>query len=145
MSHARQQILDAAVTVLELGVTATVQSGRVWTLQEGELPIVGVYTNSEELSQDDGTFDAIGRSLELVCEVTAQGVDGATVNSSLNDVAVEIETVLGANRQMLGVLDIVPGAYDVEMSSEAETVTGKGVTTFDVMYRTAIGSPETII
>jgi thiamine biosynthesis protein ThiC len=145
MSHARQQIQDEAVSLLDVGVTATVQSERVWITQESELPIVGVYTNTEEMSQDDGTFTAIGRTLELVCELVVQGVDGATVNSSLNAIAVEVETVLGANREMLGVLDVVPQAWDVEQNTEGDTVTGKGVMVFEVLYRTAIGAPETII
>lgn len=142
--HARIQIENAMVAALQLGVTAMVQAGRIWVYQQDELPIVGVYTNSEADSQDDGTFDAISRELDLVCEVVAQGVDGTTVNQSLNDVAVEIETVLGANRQVLGILDCVPATWTVELNSEAETVTGKAVMEFAVLYRTAIGDPENI-
>jgi thiamine biosynthesis protein ThiC len=145
MSHARIQIQDALVAAMQLGVTATVNPGRIWIYQESELPIVGVYTASEEDSQDDGTFDAIGRTLDLVCEVVAQGVDGNTVNNALNDVAVEVETVLGVNREIVNVLDVMPESWEVDLSSEAETVTGKAVMTFTVLYRTAIGSPETII
>ena len=144
MAHARQQIQDAMVTALELGVTATVQAGRIWIYQESELPILGVYTNEEADSQDDGSFDAIGRTLELVCEAVAQGVDGNTVNNALNAIAVEVETVLGTQRTVLGILDCVPAAWSVELSSEAETVTGKALMGFEIDYRTAIGAPEVI-
>jgi hypothetical protein len=145
MSHARTQIQDAMVAALQLGVTATVQSGRIWTYQQAELPIVGVYTNEEAQEQDDGTFDVIGRTLELVCEAVAQGADGNAVVDSLNDIAVQVETVLGGERQVLGILDCIPAAWTVELSSEAETVTAKGLMGFEVLYRTAIGAPETII
>jgi hypothetical protein len=145
MSHARTQILDAMVAALQLGVTVTVQSGRIWTYQQNELPIVGVYTNEEAQDQDDGTFDAIGRTLELVVEAVAQGVDGNAVVDSLNVIAAEVETILGGERQVLGILDCIPAAWAVELSSEAETVTAKGLIGFEILYRTAIGAPGTII
>ena len=143
--HARQQIQDAMVTALQFAATVTVQAGRVWIYQPVELPIVGVYTNEEADSLDEGTFDAIGRELALVCELVAEGTDGDTVNSTLNAMASEVETILGTQRQVLGILDCVPGAYAVEMSSESENVKGKAIMEFTVLYRTAIGSPETII
>jgi hypothetical protein len=146
MSHARIQIQDAMVAALVTDVSlATVKAGRVWVYQSGELPVVGVYTNEEAQSLDDGSFDAIGRELELICEVVAQGVDGNTVDIALNAVAVQIEESLGDERHVLGILDCVPAAWSAEFSTEGETVTGKGVMGFSVLYRTAIGSPETII
>jgi hypothetical protein len=145
MSHARTQIQDAMVIALDAGVTATVQSGRVWTYQQEELPIVGVYANDEEQSVDDGSFDAIGRNLELVCEIVAQAIDGATVNDALNVVATEIETTLGSQRQALGIMDCTPATWTVEVNSEAETVTAKALMGFEVLYRTAIGTPEVIL
>ena len=148
MSHARTQIQDAMVSALGLGVSIPVQAGRVYTLQQPELPLVGVCTNEELMSLNDGdgaSFDAIGRELELICEVVAQGADGVTVNDSLNNVAVEIETTMGDERNVLGIIDCVPSAWSVEMSAEGETVTGKAIMGFNVLYRTAIGSPENII
>ena len=146
MSHARTQIQDAMDAALQTDVTlATVTAGRIWVYQQGELPVVGVYTNEEVDSLDEGTFDAIGRELELICEVVAQGVDGNTVDNTLNDIAVQVETALGLEREVLGILDCVPSAWAAELTTEGETVTGKGVMGFNVLYRTAIGSPETII
>jgi len=146
MSHARIEIQDAMVAALQPDVDlATVKAGRVWVYQPGELPVVGVYTNEEAQSLDEGTFDAIGRELELICEVVAQGVDGNTVDIALNAIAAQIETSLGDERHVLGILDCLPAAWSAEMTTEGDTITGKGVMSFSVLYRTAIGSPETII
>ena len=142
--HARQQIQDAMVTALQFTATVTVQAGRVWIYQPVELPIVGVYTNEEADSQDDGTFDAIGRELALVCEIVAEGTDGNTVDITLNDIASEVETILGAQRQVLGILDCIPTAWAVEMSTESENVKGKAIMEFTVLYRTEIGQPDVI-
>jgi hypothetical protein len=145
MSHARTQIKDAMVSALQLGMSVTVQPGRIWTYQESELPIVGVYDGEEAQEQDDGTFDAIGRTLDLSCEIVLQAVDGNTADDALNALAAEIETVLGGERQVLGILDCVPVTWTTEASSEAETVTAKGLIGFEILYRTAIGAPDTII
>ena len=143
--HARQQIREAMVQALQMDVSlATVNEGRIWAYQQTELPIIGVYTNEEAQSLDEGTFDAIGRELELVCEVVAQGVDGNTVVDTLDAIAVQVEESLGDEREVLGILDCVPAAWSVELSTEGETVTGTALMGFSVLYRTAIGSPETI-
>ena len=145
MSHARTQIEDAMLAALQFPGTMTVQAGRVYIYTPEELPIVGLYANEESDSLDDGSFDAIGRELNLVCEVVVQGTSGKIVNDSLNDIAALIETTLGQQRQALGILDCVPNDWDPVLTTEGETVTGKGVLEFNVLYRTAIGSPETII
>ena len=146
MSHARTQIQDEMVAALQVDVNlATVQAGRIWVYQPEELPIVGVYTNNESQSLDDGSFDAIGRELELVCECVAQASDGNSVETILNNIAEQIEQSLGDERNVLGILDCVPAEWVVEMSTEGDTVTGKAGLGFSVLYRTAIGSPETII
>ena len=145
MSHARTQIEVEMLTALQFPGTMTVQAGRVYIYTPQELPIVGLYTNEETQSLDDGSFDAIGRELNLVCEIVAQGTSGQAVNDSLNDIASLIETTLGQERQALGILDCVPSAWAAEITTEGETVTGKGVIEFSVLYQTAIGSPDTII
>ena len=133
------------LAALQFPGTMTVQAGRVYIYTQLELPLVGLYTNEETDSLDDGSFDAIGRELNLVCEVVVQGTSGKAVNDSLNDIASLIETTLGQERQSLGILDCVPNSWAADMTTEGETVTGKGVLEFSVLYRTAIGSPETII
>lgn len=147
--HARQQIQDAVVAALQLGLTDTVVAGRIWMVQEFELPLVGVYTNSETDTLDDGGTmgdpGAIYRTLELACEIRVQGVDGVTANNALNDIAAEVETVMGTQRQAVGVLDILPVTWEVTMDTGGETVTGTGLMGFEVLYRTAVGLPETII
>jgi hypothetical protein len=145
MSHARQQIRDAVVTALTGNVSATVVPTRAWIVQTDELPVVLVYTNSEADSLDDpgASFEALSRILELVTEIV---VTGPTTNADqLDDLAAEVETLLGANRELAGVLDMVPESSEVVETTEGEQVISRLVLTFATQYRTAVGSPETII
>jgi len=145
MSHARQQIRDA-VTAALVSVTATVQKQRIWVLQQDELPLVGVYTGTEEDSLDEGaSFGALFRSLEVKIDLAVSGSTGEQSMNALDDLAVEVETDLGINRQMVGILDLMPVSSDVEQSTEGDSVTSRMTLTFEAMYRTVIGFPEIII
>lgn len=144
--HARARIRDAIVLELQ-GIAATVQADRIWILQVDELPLVGVYTDSEAqtLDAEGASFDAIDRVLDVSCDVAVVRDDGAASMNALDVLAGQIETALGANRNLLGIMDIVPAEMEVTQSSEGDQIVSRMVLTFAVMYRTAIGAPEVII
>ena len=143
--HARQQIRDAVAAAL-VGVSATLVKQRIWILQQDELPLVGIYTSTEEDSLDDGaSFNALLRSLEVKVDLAVTGSTGEQSLNALDDLAVEVEVGLGADREMVGIMDMVPLSTDVEQTTEGDSVISRMTMTFEAMYRTEIGSPETII
>jgi hypothetical protein len=148
--HARQQIRDAAVAALNGNITATVVPERIWILQTDELPLVGVYTQSEANSLDEqgaamGQPTTIYRELELTCDIAVTGATGALSASHLDDLAEEIERELGASRKLAGAMDTVPASWEVEQSQESEQIVSRATLVFTVMYRTAIGAADTLI
>jgi len=145
MSHARQQIRDA-VTAALVSVTATVQKQRIWVLQQDELPLVGVYTSTEEDSLDEGaSFGTLFRSLEVKVDLAVAGSTGEQSLNDLDDLAVEVETDLGADRQLVNIMELLPVSTDVEQTTEGDSVISRMTMTFEAMYRTEIGKPEVII
>ena len=149
MSHARQQIRDQIVSVLNAyPVSATVVPTRAWIVQPTELPMIGVYTSDEESSLDEGaSMDSSGtllRILNVVLDITVQGVDGQTGMIALDNLAEECETALGAARDILGIMDLLPATMETDQATEGETITSKMTLSFICMYRTAVGSPELI-
>ncbi len=149
MSHARQQIRHQVVSVLNAyPVTATVFPTRAWIIHPTELPMIGVYTSDEESSLDDGaSMDDSGtllRVLNVGLDITVQGDDGEAGMNALDALAVECETALGAARESLGIMDLLPATMEADQATEGETITSRMTLSFICMYRTAVGSPELI-
>jgi hypothetical protein len=146
MSHARKQIRDAAVSALS-GITPRVVPHRVWIQQDTELPLVGVYTSDEASSLDEegAAFTALNRITSLVMEIAVSDADGKTGMDALDAIAVEVETALGANRQLAGIMDSFPVSTEVEQSTEGDAVVSRMTLTYLAQYRTAIGDPENIV
>ena len=150
MSHARQQIREAVVTVLQaFPVLATVQDTRIWIVQQAELPLVGVYTSTEAITFDEGATmgetDALMRELEVVLDIAVSSSSGQASMNALDDLAAECEEALGVDRNMLGIMDITPAAVDVEQSTEGDSVISRMQFGFICLYRTAVGFPQVII
>ncbi len=149
--HARQQIRDAVVTALtgNVGVGVSVIGSRTWILQTDELPLVGVYTASEASTVEDELAamgaPTLARTLELVCEVAVIGVDGEASANQLDDISELIEDEMAGNRNIVGVVDILPVSNEVEQLQEGDRIISRGLITFDCLYRTAVGASGVIV
>lgn len=135
MSHVRTQIRDATVTALA-GV-GEVFATRTIPVESTALPVVLVYTNSEDIARL-----AVGvyvRTLELVVEIVARG---RTVDDDLDAKIVLAETALNGNG--LGGLcrPLVPVSIVVDVETAGELPIGRARMTYSAVYQTAHTSPE---
>lgn len=135
MSHVRAQIRAAAVTALA-GV-GPVYATRTIPVESTDLPVVLIYTNSEEIERL-----AVGiyvRTLELVVEIVARG---RTVDDDLDAKIALTETALNGNR--LGSLcrPLAPASIAVEVETGGELPIGRARMTYTAVYQTAHTSPD---
>ena len=99
MSHVRQQIRDAAVTLLT-GLTTTgtnVFNSRAYNINAARIPALFVYTNSESVEYiTKGIADRRkSRELELMIEIIEQGVTDTTLPfNTIDTIIAEVETAL---------------------------------------------------
>lgn len=98
MSHARQKIRDAVVTLLT-GLTTTgsrVYDTRLYNLEPSEnLPGLVVYTQNESSQRSDFSPNNYARELDVIIEGYAE--TNSSVENSLDTIGLEVENVLGAN------------------------------------------------
>jgi len=149
MSHARQQIRDEIVNILTVyPVSATVVPSRIWIVQPAELPMIGVYTNAEEVSLDDGASMGgpgdLARGLTVSFDVVVQTSTGSPGADLLDTLAEEIEEALGTERQLLGVMDLLPASMDIEQTMEGDNITSRMTLNYLCIYRTEVGLPQVI-
>jgi len=149
MSHVREQIRNAAATLVT-GLTTTgskVHTSRKAPLfdKSAELPCLCVYTGDEEIDEEKGRHAGLAyRYLEL--KITGYAEDSETLDDTLDDIAVEVETAVMASRRLgIGVIDTFLINSEKEETVEAEKALGKIDLIFKVTYLTAIGTPGTII
>ena len=135
--HVRKQIRDQAVTDLT-GLTTTganVFPGRLYPIQDSELPGLLVYTNDEVSEIDNMTRPrGLERSLELIVEGLAAGT--TTVEDTLDTIAKEVEAALGNSTLGGLVKDLFLIGSVVEVSGEGKKQTGAIKMTWNAFYRT---------
>jgi hypothetical protein len=138
MSHARQQIREACAALVT-GLTTTgsrVFQSRMRPQGDAGLPCLLVTTNDEEIQP--GTIGNIyARSLALVIRGFAKG--GATLDDTLDQVAVEVETVMASYTR--ATLD----KLEVDFEDELDKPVGSIAMTYRITYFTAAGTPGTMI
>ena len=147
MSHTRQQIRDAAVTLLT-GLTTTgskVYASRIYPMQDANLPGLCVYTSSEEIDEELGKVEHIQyRNLTLTVEGYGKLTSG--LDDQLDTIASEVETALLADQFFSGLLqglDLV--SIETEITEEAEQPIGVVRLTFNAHYLTTEGTPGTAL
>ncbi len=145
MAHMRKTIRDAVVTLLT-GLTTTgtrVYPSRLYPYDPANSGGAGlmVYTVSESSFLEGRTLT---RELDLVIEVVAQVND--TLDDTLDTIAVEVETAMGANPSLglTGPIDSFLKSTQLALRKDGEKETGGLVMTYGVMYRTTQSNPEAL-
>lgn len=149
MAHYRQTIRNAVVDILD-GLETTedrVFATRTAPLASDKLPALCIYTVSETSEPHRiGSSRAVLRKLSLVVEGVAEVNE--TLDDTLDDIAAEVETAIGADTT----LGLSSGVYDCTLDStqiairggaESKKETGSVVMTFTVNYRTLLANPAT--
>ena len=146
MSHVRQQIREAAATLLT-GLTTTgarVYQSRIYTLRDPDLPCLLISTDDEQVVSTGIAINAIqDRSLKLTVRCVSKLV--SNLDDLLDTMLAEVETALG-NQELGGKCEnIILESITVEMNDELEKPVGIATATFNVSYFTATGSPSTAL
>jgi hypothetical protein len=138
MSHVRKQIRDAAVAALSPvgGVYAT----RTVPIEIAELPVLLVYTNSEEVERL--ALDIYGRTLELVVEIVAKG---RAVDDDMDALLATIEPLLNANRFGGLCRPLILDSISVSVDATGETPVGRARVAYSAVYQTAHTDAETSV
>lgn len=130
MSHVRTQIRDRFVALLT--PVGSVYASRIWPIAEGSLPVILVYTNSEEIELD--SLDDLLRRLTVVVEVVAQATPD--LDTALDDILEQVEDALAADSTLNGLaMESLPAAIEVTMSGAGSQPTGRAKLSYSVLYR----------
>lgn len=134
MSHVRKQIREAVATAL--GAVATTYVSRVWPVEQGNLPVLLVYSGAEQI---EGEPYAMDRRYAVVVEAIAEGNDDA-----LDDLLVGIETGLTGDLGGL-VVHMQPVSVEITNSAEGSAPIGRARITYEALYRTSYADPQNTI
>lgn len=156
--HVRQQVLDAAIAALKAGVPLVrervvedlddeIDASASTSNGAGNLPCIVVRADRELIEQQHGSKK---RYLRLTC--IAYAASGSRLQTVLNDIAADMETVLDAGLTVSGksikLLHPQPGqapAIELDYSSRLERKTGALAVTYFALYATAHGQPRQLL
>ena len=143
--HVRTQIRDRVAALL--AHVGTVYKARVYPTGECALPVVLVSCGPEQMEPVTLSLSS-GYQLERVLAiiVEARVADCSDLDEALNELAVAIETALGADPTLGGAAhDSHPVAIEVSRSGDGRQPIGAIRMTFEVRYSTSTVDPETLI
>lgn len=136
MSHTRQNIRDALVTIIQNGNTAAgsnVYPNRETLLWESELPAVLVYTKEETADPRSLSGSQSIRTLEMVIEAKVMATEN--VDDDIDDLCAEIEDLLSANPSLSGnALSCIYKSTNIDLDSSSENQKGTAILTYQVKY-----------
>lgn len=145
MSHARQQIREALGTALT-GLATTgvnVYTNRVYTLAGLNLPALVISVKQERAEQITPT------TFQRASSVTIEGyVKGtANIDDTLDTIAVEVETALWGDDVLKGLGKWLRfNGTEIDFTGgESEKPVGVIRLSYDILYVTAGGDPETTL
>lgn len=143
--HARQQLRDAVVTaVTGLALTGSrVYTARVYPAQDSELPHLEVNTVDESASDVllDGSIER-----QVTLEITARARATAALANTLDAIAEQVETTLGASINVNGKdVDLAYTGASIQFSGDADQPIGTASLTYRATLYTAANAPGTLL
>lgn len=143
MSHARKQIRDAIVALLQTAPTygTHVTADRVYNIDAAALPGLNVVDVDE--SVDFLSLESYERKLTVQIECRAQGTE-TTIDDTLDAMAAEVETLLDL-AQPAGVALMQQTGSRKTLDGGGSKPTGLLAIDYTAHYVTARGATETII
>ena len=147
MSHVRKQIRDYFESQLAdlPSIGGNIYESRIYPLVQARLPALIVYTTNESVEEVSfGTKRAQERSVTVTVEGYVRAL--ANFDDALDQIAVEVEEAV-LDDPSLGGIAINTTLVDTnsQYSGEGEQPVGTIVLSFEVIYRTQSGTPETAI
>lgn len=146
MTHVRQQIREAAATVLTGLSTsgAHVFQSRLRPLRDADMPCLLVNTDDEEI-ETLGIGQHPTQERQLVLKVRAVAKDSSDLDDTLDTMLAEVETALDGQTFSGKAKSIVLTGINIEMNDELEKPVGVATASYQVTYYTAAGSPGTAL
>lgn len=147
MAHVRKQIRDYFLTQLT-GLDTTGSNAfasRIYTLDNAKLPALIVYTNSESSNDTSFGFKKVQeRRLEVVVEAYVRAL--TTFDDDIDQICEEVEEAI-LDAPQLGGLAILTELQSTEAnySGEAEQPIATVRLSFEVTYRTEVGTPTVTV
>ena len=141
--HARQQIRDAAIqAVTGLALTGgRVFAGRIYPLQDEELPGICIYVNDENSSLISRT--TIARQLSLNIEIYVKS--NGDFDAMLDDIAGDVEIATAINYALNALVkDIHIKSVQKDLMKDGEKSIGIAVMSFHCEYQTPQNNPNII-
>lgn len=146
MAHARELIRDAVVSACtNLATTgARVYRSRVYPLSQALLPALLVYVTSEEAEPETmGLPQKLIRTARVVVEGYARA--SADYDETLDDIAAEVETAIGADQTLGGKARFAQiETTEMEFAGDGDQPVGIIRMTFLVQYRTTESNPTAL-
>jgi hypothetical protein len=146
MAHAREQVRDAVVSILQSAAVAdSVSKSRVYPIPAKTISIALVYTNTESIVQTTLTYPRkFEREMTLVVECVARDAD--YLDDRLDRLCEAVENAIGADNTLGGVVkDCVLNDTQITLDSSGDAPIGSARLQFRVSYRTAETDAGTII
>ena len=145
-NHLRRQIRDAAAGYLT-GLTTTgmhIATGRVYPVQDSELPALRVYTNEQAVEQETINANPVeGSVLQLVVEAIAKATSGT--DDILDGIAKEVQVALAAQQTLAGVKNVLLRSIEPDRYGEGEQELGILRLTFEVAFKSAQNAPDVAV
>lgn len=146
MAHVRQQIREAAATVITgLSSGASVHPSRVYDLEAGDLPALKLYTLSEGVERDSLSYPrGTRRQLQLIVEVAAKST--TNLDDVLDTLCAEVEAAIAADITLGGLAkDAYLETTTVELNDGGSQPHGMASMSWIVEYRVRETDPETVL
>jgi hypothetical protein len=133
MSHTRQDIRDAVVTLLSGATSAgtNVYANRETRAWESELPALFIYTKEETADPRDLSGRQSIRTLQLVVECKVVATEN--VDDDLDTLIDEVEDLLNT-ANIVNVLSVLYKNTEITLDSESETEKGVGIINYELKY-----------
>lgn len=146
MSHVRTQIRSAVQTTLHGSTLADtrVYAARRTPLPEDDYPAILIYTPRELADAEMGEDREYVRRLTINIDVLSEALDD--LDDKVDAVAVQVETLLAANRTLGGVcMDLWLTETEIGEPREGENHHGIARLTYVADYTVAETDPETAL
>lgn len=141
-THVRQQIREAIATLVT-GLSTTgsrVHQSRMRPRGEGELPCLLVHSNDVESISAADADTLQQRDLPIVIRGLAKA--GATLDDTLDAIALEVETAMASNPRLSGKAHRSQlTAVDTEFDDESDQPVGEIQLTYTFTYFVQAGTP----
>lgn len=132
MTHKRKTIRDNVVAQLVAasitGVGSSVSGNRLTPIEDSDLPVIVVYTKSEEsepMTADNST-SRMRRELDLIVEAVALNTDGDALDDTLDALSESIESAMSGDRYFTAAaVDSWLQSTEIETETDGEVPIGK--------------------